>query len=126
MLKPKEFDYKESRLKDLYTFLKSKGFDVYFPEQHEGDCLSPYLVIRYDGTAGFDNVSSRRDLYTILCYVPKNQYSYLEEYVMKVRSAMKEVSPLFLVHDEQQLAAYFDEPVKGHYVSIEYKNYKKN
>lgn len=126
MIKPTKFDYEDSRLEDLFVFLESKGYDVYFPVQHEGDCLKPYLVVKYNGTSGGMSFSSREDLYSILCYVPANQYSKMEQLVQNVRHDMKELEPMFLVYNDQQLPAYFDDANKGHYVEIDYKNYKFN
>lgn len=124
MIDPTSFKYDKSRLKDLWKFLHSKGYEVYFPAQHQGDCLTKYIVIKYDGVVSSLNVSSRADLYSILCYVPFNQYSTIEEFVQDVKASMKELEPLFLVHNDQQLPAYFDDANKGHYVEIDYKNYK--
>lgn len=126
MIKPSEFEYENSRLRDLYVFLDSKGYEVYFPVQHEGDCISKYLVIKYNGTSGSMSFSSREDLYSILCYVPSNQYSHIESFVQAVRKDMKELEPLFLPYNDQQLPTYFDDANKGYYVEIDYKNYKFN
>ena len=126
MIKPSEFEYEGSRLEDLYVFLDSKGYNVYFPVQHVGDCLEPYVVVKYNGTSGGMSFSSREDLYSILFYVPSNQYSKMEQFVQSVKQDMKEIEPLFMVYNDQQLPAYFDEANKGHYVEIDYKNYKFN
>ena len=127
MIDTNAFKYENSRLKDLYKFLKSKGYSVYWPAQHQGDCTSTYIVIKYNGTSGqLANISSRADIYSLLCYVPFNQYSYIEEYVQKVKADMKELEPLFLVYGDQQLPAYFDDANNGHYVEIDYKNYKSD
>ena len=88
--------------------------------------MKPYLVVKYNGTSGGMSFSSREDLYSILCYVPANQYSKMEQLVQNVRHDMKELEPMFLVYNDQQLPAYFDDANKGHYVEIDYKNYKFN
>ncbi len=126
MIKPAKFDYEDSRLEDLFMHLDYKGYDVYFPAQHQGECIAPYLVVKYNGTSGSTSFSSREDLYSILCYVPFNQYSYIESLVQAVRKDMKELEPLFLPYNDQQLPAYFDDANKGHYVEIDYKNHKFN
>lgn len=118
------FQYADSRLQDLYRHLKSKGFDVYFPGIKSGECTKPYIVIKNDGGTKHTSFSTNVDLYSIMCYVPKQSYSKLEPYVMSVKMAMKEIIPLFHEHG-QETPSYYDDSVKAHMVSIEYRNYKK-
>ena len=126
MIDPTAFEYKGSRWQDLFSFLKSKGFTVHSPGQHVGECISKYLVVKFDGTATINGISSRRDLYAIMCYVPQDSYSELDGFAQQVREAMKELRPLFLQYDEQQSISAFDEAARAHYISIEYANVKKN
>jgi hypothetical protein len=59
-----------------------------------------------------------------MCYVPKQSYSTLEPMVQEVKEHMKELVPIF--HPQgQETPSYYDDSVKAHMVSIEYKNYKK-
>ena len=126
MIDTATFKYEDSRWQDLYLFLTSKGYDVYTPGQKEGECLSKYIVIKYAGSVKADMISSRRDLYDLILYVPKANYSLLESFVQQVISDMKEIEPLFMSYDNQQDTSYFDDSVKAHFVSIVYMNYKKN
>lgn len=126
MIDTATFKYEDSRWQDLYLFLTSKGYDVYTPGQKEGECLSKYIVIKYAGSVKADMISSRRDLYDLILYVPKANYSQLESFVQQVISDMKDVEPLFMPYDNQQDTSYFDDSVKAHFVSIVYMNYKKN
>lgn len=126
MIDTATFKYEDSRWQDLYLFLTSKGYDVYTPGQKEGECLSKYIVIKYAGSVKADIISSRRDLYDLILYVPKANYSQLESFVQQVISDMKEIEPLFMSYDNQQDTSYFDDSVKAHFVSIVYMNYKKN
>ena len=126
MIDTATFKYEDSRWQDLYLFLASKGYDVYTPCQKEGECLSKYIVIKYAGSVKADMISSRRDLYDLILYVPKANYSQLESFVQQVISDMKEIEPLFMPYDNQQDTSYFDDSVKAHFVSIVYMNYKKN
>lgn len=126
MIDTATFKYEDSRWQDLYLFLTSKGYDVYTPGQKEGECLSKYIVVKYAGSVKADMISSRRDLYDLILYVPKVNYSQLESFVQQVISDMKEIEPLFMPYDNQQDTSYFDDSVKAHFVSIVYMNYKKN
>lgn len=126
MIDTATFKYEDSRWQDLYLFLESKGYDVYTPGQKEGECLSKYIVVKYAGSVKADMISSRRDLYDLILYVPKANYSQLESFVQQVISDMKEIEPLFMSYDNQQDTSYFDDSVKAHFVSIVYMNYKKN
>lgn len=126
MIDTATFKYEDSRWQDLYLFLTSKGYDVYTPGQKEGECLSKYIVVKYAGSVKADMISSRRDLYDLILYVPKANYSQLESFVQQVITDMKEIEPLFMSYDNQQDTSYFDDSVKAHFVSIVYMNYKKN
>lgn len=126
MIDTATFKYEDSRWQDLYLFLTSKCYDVYTPGQKEGECLSKYIVVKYAGSVKADMISSRRDLYDLILYVPKANYSQLESFVQQVISDMKEIEPLFMPYDNQQDTSYFDDSVKAHFVSIVYMNYKKN
>lgn len=126
MIDPTTFKYRDNRWQDMYMFLKEKGFDVYAPGQHVGQCKSPYVVVRYDGTSQIDNASSHWDLYAVMCYVPETQYSQLETLTNQVRVAMHELSPMFLKFYEQTTMSAYDEAARAHYTSTEYRNAKKD
>lgn len=123
-IKPNEFDYTDSRLKDMYNHLKSKGHDVYFPGQKVGDCKSKYIVVKNDGSYQHANFSTDRDMYAILCIVPVNKYSELEPLVQNIKRDMKDIYPLFMQYG-QQTPSQYDDTIKAHYITIEYENYKK-
>lgn len=121
---PTTFVPLDSRWQDIYSFLKSKGYDVYAPAQKVGDCTSPYIVVKNDGSYKHANYSTDRDMYAIICYVPKMQYSKLEPLVQSIKKDMKELYPMIQPYG-QQMPSYYDDMAKAHYISIEYENYKK-
>ena len=82
--------------KQIYDLLKQNNFDVYFPSQHKGDCISKYVVIKHDGAYQPLTVSSERPIYTIMCYVPGQSYSELESFVLEVKRTMKNIFPVCL------------------------------
>ena len=124
MINANTFEYEESRWQDIFLHLKSQGFDVYAPGLKVGECTSEYLVVKNDGSSKHISFSTDVDLYAVLCYVPKNSYSLLEPLVQRVKSSMKELEPMILPYGSQT-PSYYDDSLKAHMVSIEYKNYKK-
>lgn len=124
MIDTTTFAYKDSRWQDIYNHLKNSGFDVYSPSIKVGECSQPYIVIKNNGGSKHDSFSTYVDLYSIMCYVPKNNYSYLEVFVNEVKRAMKGLMPL-VKPTGQQTPSYYDDTYKAHMISIEYKNYKK-
>lgn len=118
------FEYQETRWQDLYSFLKGKGYDVYSPGQHKGECVSTYVVIKKSTSSKSLSFSSNEDLYDILIYVPKNKYSAVEATLGGLMEDMKDIYPLFKPYG-QQTEAYFDDEVKGYMVSVMYSNFKK-
>lgn len=119
-----EIEYKASRWQDLYTHLKSFDFDVYSPGVKLGECEAPYLVIKQDGGSFHTFASTYVDLYTIMIFVPKEQYSLLDVTLQSVKHAMKFIEPLFYPTGAQT-PSYYDDSIKAHMISITYKNYKK-
>lgn len=124
MINPSTFVYEDSRLQDIYVHLQSKGFDVYMPEIKIGECKSPYVVVKNDGSSQHPVFSTDVDMYAIMVYVPKQAYSSLEPLVQSVKQAMKELEPMIKPYGSQT-PSYYDDSYKAHTISIEYKNYKK-
>lgn len=118
------FQYAESRWQDIFLHLKEAGFDVYSPGTKVGECTEEYIVVKNDGSSKHPTVSSDNDLYAVMCYVPKENYSRLEPMVQEVKKAMKGLEPMILPYGSQT-PSYYDDGYKAHMISIEYKNYKK-
>lgn len=124
MININTFEYEDSRWQDIYSHLKESGFDVYSPGTKVGECTSKYLVVKNDGSSKHPSFSTDVDLYAIMCYVPKESYSSLEPLVQDVKKSMKELEPMIEPYGSQT-PSYYDDSVKAHMISIEYKNYKK-
>ncbi len=124
MINANTFKYEGSRWQDIFMCLKNQGYDVYSPGMKTGECTSEYLVVKNDGSSKHLSFSTNVDLYAVLCYVPKDKYSSLETFVQRVKSSMKELEPMILPYGSQT-PSYYDDSLKAHMVSIEYKNYKK-
>lgn len=122
MIDTSSFEYAESKWGDLFKHLEKKGFEVYPPAVKAGECKTPYVVIKLNGDGDIAGVSSTRDYYSIMVYVPKLQYSMLEPLVQKIKKAMKEIEPLFKLLNTQP--SFYDDSVKAHMVSIECYNNK--
>ena len=119
---PNEFE--EDRIQDIYVHLSENGFDVFYPAQHQGECLSPYVVVKGDVNTQFREYSSTVQYYDLLCYVPKDKFSTLYPFVESVKTCMKGLSPM-IKPAFYDTASYYDDEVKGHMVSIQYLNYRK-
>lgn len=117
--------FSDSRWKDIYDLLKSKGFDVYSPAQHEGECISRYIVVKVGTSQAESNgFSTNQKQYDIMMYVPKDEYSTLEGFVEEVEEAMKDLYPM-LKPMRYESGSFYDDTVKGHMVSVQYYNYRK-
>ncbi len=113
-----------SRLRDIYLSLKEQGVAVYFPAQKQGECTSPYVVVKDMLTTQFHEFSTTVTYYDVLCYVPHDRFSTLELFVERVKDCMRRLYPM-LTPTYEQTASYFDEAVKAYMVSIRYKNYRQ-
>lgn len=113
-----------TRYTDVYDHLVNKGFDVYSPGQHKGECVTPYIVLKSAGMNRVGNYSSNQYLYDLLCYVPKDKYTQLEGYVEKVEDAMRELEPMIRPMNTQT-SSFYDDAVKAHMISVQYCNYRR-
>lgn len=114
-----------TRWQDIYSHLKNKGFDVYAPAQHTGVCKKKYVVVKSSEQLKLDDYSITRFFYTILCYVPKDEYSILELFVESVKKALDELQDRIKIEfTGSQAQSYYDETVKAHMVSFQYIVYK--
>lgn len=114
----------QSRMQDIYLHLKEKGFEVYFPTQKQGECLSEYVVVKDATTSKYLDFSSTVTYYDIMCYVPKDRFSTLEPFVERVKEAMRGMVPV-IKPTYSQTQSFYDDSVKGHMISVQYKNYRK-
>lgn len=124
MIDTTTFEYAQSRWQDIFLHLQKSGFDVYSPGVKDGECITEYVVVKNNGSAKHLSVSSDNDYYSVMCYVPKMNYSALEPLIQRVKKAMKGLEPMILPNGIQT-PSYYDDTYKAHMVSIEYKNYKK-
>ena len=97
-----------TRWQDIQLHLKNEGFDVYSPGVKVGACKSPYLVVRHDGSTRKAGISTNIDVYSILVYVPKDNYSELEVQVMKVKIAIKKLEPMIMPNGSETPSFYDD------------------
>lgn len=124
MIDTRTFEPRESRWEDIFMQLKNSGFEVYSPGMKTGDCTAPYVVVAMGSSVEHTSFSTNIDLYSVMCYVPKQAYSKLEPLVHSVEESIKELAPMILPYGQRQ-PSYYDDTVKAHMVSIMYKNYKK-
>lgn len=103
------------------------GIDTYAPAQKKGDCKAPYCVLKDDGAAQIWNFSSEYHYYTLLCYVPRNQYPKLLDYVQHVKEVMAE-DPIFpmLMPVGTETPSYFDDTYNAYMISVQYRNNVRN
>jgi len=113
-----------TRWMDLYDHLKAKGFEVYPPASKRGQCLQPYVVAMQESTMELYGFSSEQDYYSVMCYVPINQYMNIQKFVNSVKLAMKSAYPMF-TPSGNVTQPYLDTAIHGWMVSIEYVNYRK-
>lgn len=124
MLDPTTFEYADSVWQDIFNTLKNAEFDVYSPSAKVGECTRPYVVVTVGTSAVHQTFSTNVDQYSVMCYVPKMQYSKLEPYVRSVMAAMRCLEP-YVVPYGSRTPSFYDDGIKAHMVSIEYKNHKK-
>jgi hypothetical protein len=115
----------DSRWQDIYLFLKNQNYEVYAPGMKQGECYTKYIVIKDDGSSPMNGLSSTVTYYSIMCYVPKDDFEELEVFVGNVKESMKQIMPM-IMPTGQESPSYYDDTYKAHMISIGYRNYKRN
>lgn len=113
-----------SRWADIFRHLKTDGFDVRSPGQSVGECKDKYIIVKFDGESQHVNFSTNDTFYGLLCYVPNNRYSEIDEFVREVQKSMKKLEPMVRPTNEVS-SSFYDDKFNAWYVSIGYKNYKR-
>ena len=113
-----------SILKNIYDTIKESGMDVYFPSQHKGECTKPYVVIKSEDVTIPLTVSSERPIYTIICYVPQNRYSNLEDMIFELKQTLKKMYPI-IMYVGNETASFYDADVNAHMKSFQYAGCRK-
>lgn len=114
----------ESRWQDIYKHLTKNGFEVYSPGQHQGECLSPYVVVKDMGSSSLGNFTSMKHLYDVMCYVPQDHFSELEPFVQRVKTTMLGLYPM-IRPAHYETPSFYDDTNHSHMISVQYINYKK-
>lgn len=110
----------------IIDFLIEKGFDAMFPGVHQGDCLSPYVVVRQGNGLPFNDFSTTQTLYDLMCYVPGATPSMLNTHFESVKTAMKELCLVYMIRPTYtETTNYYDPDNKAHMRSVQYVFYKR-
>lgn len=112
--------------KKIARTLNANGIDVYPPATKVGECTEPYVVLKKDGSSQISSFSSEQHYYTFLIYVPKNEYTKLDEVKNRVKSVVADNLFPLLMPTGQETPDFYDDSVKAHMVSILYRNNVRN
>lgn len=109
------------------TLLEKYGdFPVYPPATHNGECTSPYIVLKRDGSAKVPQNSSQYQYMRVMLYVPRNQYSKLDEYQKQIENVIQEkIFPLLLPTGQIE-SDYYDDNYNAHMRAMLYRNVRRN
>lgn len=111
-------------LKQIRKVLSEDGTKVYFPSQHKGECTEKYIVVKHDGATEEFTVSSERPIYTIMCYVPYENYGQLEQFVLETKQKMKKLYPL-VMYVGNDTPSIYENDIKSHMISFQYQGCRK-
>lgn len=109
-------------IQQIYLKLKEHNLEVYLPTQKVGECTSPYVVIKFNGSNRFQGFSSTQQTFELLCYVPQAHYTTLEPYIASVEEHMKELLPL-VKPTYYRSPTFYDDSIKAHMVTTTYNTY---
>lgn len=102
------------------------NIDVYPPAIKTDECTAPYAVLKEDGAAQISTFSSEYHYYTLMCYVPKDTYTELARYVKQCKDVISSQLFPLLMPTGLETPAFFDDTVKAHMISVQYRNNVRN
>lgn len=119
-------DYDKTIWERIADVLLEHKYNVYPPAIKKGECTEEYIVIKQDGSSRSLAFSSETDYYTLLLYVPREQYTRLEKFKQEVKGVMAtDLYPL-LMPTGLTTPDFYDDTYKAHMTSIQYRNNARN
>lgn len=106
--------------------LKDHDIEVYPPALKIGECKKEYVVVKTDGSAQIGDFSSQWRYYTVMLYVPKNQYTRLERFKKIVKEIIAADLYPMILPTGQETPDFYDDTVNAHMVSMTYRNSVRN
>ena len=76
--------------KQIYRHLKANKFDCYSIGQHKGICEKPYIVIKNNTPRSLSSTLLEEEV-ELLLYYPLGNYSKVDDFINRVKKAMKEL-----------------------------------
>lgn len=106
----------------LFEYLKDNGADVYFVGQHKGECKSPYIVLKDDGTSSL-NGKTGTSLIDVLFFIPQNNFTKCDSYKNSIKEIIKQFGKVRYTGTETGIVV--DDEKKALTFSVMYEFYKK-
>lgn len=105
--------------------LISKAVDVYPPGSHQGKCTSPYVVIKNNGTLGFEGSNHiGSQTIDVIVYYPSTNYNDMEPYTNQIQDFLRELKQ-YIRPTGTITPVILDNSVEGYTQSIEYQTFQK-
>lgn len=109
----------------VYKTLKDAKINVFFAGQHSGDVTQPYVAVKMSTSSQYLNYSSNIDYINLYCYVPKNQYSQLCNYVAEIEQALIDRLYPTVKCLNERTEPFFDDTCKGWMQRTMFRNIRK-
>ncbi len=102
----------------LYDFLISKGINVYFIGQHQGECKENYVVLKDGGISSLNGKAGSKFL-DLIFFIPQNRFTAIEPYRKLIKGYVKEFGKLRYTGNETSIVT--DDDKKALTFSIMYQ-----
>ncbi|MCD3254384.1 hypothetical protein [Clostridium botulinum] len=104
----------------IFDVMNDNKIDVYAPYQKTDKCVKEYVVIKDNGqNPTIDGNVNGWNLVQIFCYYPKDQYSQLEPFSIKVKHLIKNELMFMKVTGSESPVMFMDD-VQAYLKIIEY------
>ena len=109
----------------VYKALKDAKINVFFAGQHSGDVTEPYVAVKMGTSSPYLDLSSNIDYINLYCYVPKNQYSKLVNYVAQIEQVLIDNLYPTVKCINERTEPFFDDTCKGWMQRTMFRNIRK-
>lgn len=111
--------------KKVFRLLEENNIDTFPPAMQVGECKSPYVVIKHDGVSPMFGYTTENVFTSVMCYVPHNQYTKLDDYVESIKEILATIHPQ-VKPTGNETPDFYDDDVKAHMRSIMYQTRRRN
>lgn len=108
--------------RDLYTYLRNMGYEVYSLGQQDKTCTRPFILFYNAGVGETTSKSLKREFIELWLFFPFGKYSEVKDYIDSVQETIGTFGKLRRNYESTN-AIQIDNDMKAYYTKLSYYRY---